>query len=76
MALRHCDGYDPNLTRTLPSGQYLPTTMALSPWNANAPVGKVTVCCYCGLVFDDDERRVTYPHEIIKPAIILTAPTE
>jgi hypothetical protein len=74
MALRHCDGYDPNLTRTLPAGQFTPSAMALSPWNQAAPDGHVIVCCACTLIFDDVDRRTDWPHEIIRPGVIIAPP--
>lgn len=63
---RHCDGTDPNLTRDLaqaePGELKAGMSFVLSPWDAGT-AGGVVVNCNCGLVFDDAERRVVYPHE-------------
>ncbi len=69
MATRHCDGSDPNLTRTIPAADFDPATMTRSPWDDTARPGTVIICCTCDLVFEDRDRRVTYPHPLVNPRL-------
>ncbi len=54
---RHCDGTDPNLVRNDP------------PWDPSKLPGEQTIGperpCDCGLVFDDVDRFVIYPHPYV-----------
>lgn len=61
--IRRCDGSDPNLTRDVREGE-----RPSGPWPGSVP-------CDCGLVFDDVERMVTYPHDFVRggrPPVIIT----
>lgn len=71
MAMRHCDGTDPNLTRTIPADEFDPERMTLSHWDSTARSGERIVNCACGLMFDDDDRRVVYPHQPVRVRGIL-----
>lgn len=62
MGLRLCDGTDPNLTREISKIEFDPKTQTVSGWGA-AHVGCVVIQCECGLRFNDEIRRVTWPHQ-------------
>lgn len=64
MAIRRCDGTDPNLTRQVPEEEFDQDTMTLNMlWKVIALPGHVIVNCQCGRVFDDVDRVVTHPHQ-------------
>lgn len=54
--IRHCDGTDPNLVWPGDDG------------NSYGPDAKP---CDCGLRFDDVDRLVIYPHELLGPKPLL-----
>lgn len=66
--MRRCDGTDPNLTReyTADSPDLASIDGAtISPWDRAAKPGTVVTQCRCGLVFDDAQRSVIWPHELL-----------
>jgi hypothetical protein len=64
--IRHCDGTDDNLTQEILATDYNSATMTLSGnWDRMAREGRRVIRCQCGLTFDDVDRLVTYPHDLI-----------
>lgn len=61
MAIRHCDGNDPNLTRTIREDR-LTDEDTISPWNHTARPNTAIINCRCQLIFDDVNRMTIYPH--------------
>ena len=54
--MRHCVGTDPNLILVL----HRKTELGID-------VEREIVPCKCGMIFDDVEREVVYPHNVIGP---------
>jgi hypothetical protein len=65
--IRRCDGTDDNLTREVPAAEFDAAVMTPSDnWDRIARRrGNRAIRCYCGLAFEDENRRVNWPHEWI-----------
>ena len=64
---RHCDGQDPDLTREIEPWSYDPETETVSPWDdIHGDDYTMIINCACGASFDDNTRRLDYPHRRIR----------